>query len=229
MQKIPEKFPHTQDTETDFPGAEEQGTGDSHMKSLPAGYFGREGEYLEWLEADLAAADAARRAGSGRPWLIAGGHRPYGEVRATVESLFEKYGVDIYFAGHSHSYSRSVPAVTGRVESHHAKHAYVTPTAPTWVTVGGAGCDEMEQGHEMPPPGYTAPIGAEVVSSSRYAIGVLGVTESKLSWRYAWCNGDVVRWILTMVCVCVCGYGVGLLMWCIACTRLIGIVIIEPM
>ena len=156
------------------------------MKSLPAGYFGRDGEYLEWLEADLAAADAARRAGTGRPWLIAGGHRPYAEVKATVESLFEKYGVDMYFAGHSHSYSRSAPAVTGRVETHHAKHAYVAPVAPTWVTVGGAGCDEMEQGHghETPPPGYTAPIGAEVVHSSRYAIGVLGVTESKLSWRF---------------------------------------------
>lgn len=30
-------------SETDFPGAEEQGTGDSHDKRLPAGFFGRDG------------------------------------------------------------------------------------------------------------------------------------------------------------------------------------------
>ena len=43
----------------------------------------------------------------------------------------------------------------------------------------------MKQSHaEAPPPGYTTPLGAEVVSSSRYAIGVLGVTDAKLSWRY---------------------------------------------
>jgi hypothetical protein len=81
-------------TETDWNGAEEQGTGDSHMNSLPAGSFGREGEYLEWLEADLAKADASRRAGSGRPWLVAGGHRPFDEIAASHGELLRKYRVD---------------------------------------------------------------------------------------------------------------------------------------
>jgi len=40
-------------TETDFAGAGEENTGDSHIPWLPAGHFGADGEYLAWLEADL--------------------------------------------------------------------------------------------------------------------------------------------------------------------------------
>ena len=49
-------------SETDWKGAEERNTGDSHDKKLPAGHFGEDGEYLAWLEADLKAAAAARAA-----------------------------------------------------------------------------------------------------------------------------------------------------------------------
>ena len=87
-------------TETDFPGAGEEKTGDSGDKRLPAGSFGQEGEYLAWLEKDLAAANASRTAE--RPWIIAGGHRPFHEIQATAGPLFDKYGVDMYFAGHTH-------------------------------------------------------------------------------------------------------------------------------
>jgi hypothetical protein len=40
-------------TETDFPGAGEEHTGDSGIKWLPAGGFGADGQYLAWVEADL--------------------------------------------------------------------------------------------------------------------------------------------------------------------------------
>merc|ERR1711985_56807 len=93
-------------TETDFPGAGEEKTGDSNDPKLPAGSFGREGEYLAWLEEDLKAANEARQDGSGRAWIIAGGHRPYREIEECCGELFDKYNVDLYFAGHSHSYSR---------------------------------------------------------------------------------------------------------------------------
>jgi hypothetical protein len=76
-------------------------TGDSGDKSLPAGHFGRDGEYLAWLEADLAAASANRAT---RPWIIAGGHRPFAEVAGNgVQEVFAKYNVDMYFCGHTHA------------------------------------------------------------------------------------------------------------------------------
>ena len=51
------------------------------------------------------------RAASENPdikWIIAGGHRPLdsGFNSTDLQNLFQKYGVAIYFAGHSHSYSR---------------------------------------------------------------------------------------------------------------------------
>jgi hypothetical protein len=46
------------DTSTDFPNAPEGKTGDSHMPWFPSGGFAKDGEYMRWLEADLAAAKA---------------------------------------------------------------------------------------------------------------------------------------------------------------------------
>lgn len=55
---------------------------------------------------------------------ISGGHRPFAyddPTYAELEALFVKYGVAVYFAGHSHSYSRyeasdneGVVHITGR-------------------------------------------------------------------------------------------------------------------
>ena len=44
-------------TETDFPGAHEENEGDS--KLLPAGHFAPDGEYMRWLEADLAEVETS--------------------------------------------------------------------------------------------------------------------------------------------------------------------------
>ena len=175
-------------TETDFPGAAEEHFGDSGDKKLPAGGFGREGEYLAWLEADLKAAAAERDRPGGRPWIIAGGHRPH---PASAAPLFAKYGVDIYFAGHSHSYARSAPSsgLPGAVvETHHALNHYAAPNATTWIVVGGAGCDEMKQGavtaeEELEESAAMLPKGSAVVKSSRYATGVLTANFTSLSWR----------------------------------------------
>ena len=156
-------------SETDFPGAGEHDKGDSGDSKFPAGHFAPEGAYLRWLEADLAAAHAAR---AERPWIIAGGHRPFHEVAGNgVQALFDKYGVDAYFAGHSHSYARSALGSTAL------------------VVVGGAGCDEMPLVKGPLTHAQSAALGAvpldgpaPAYATSRLASGTLRVTRDQLVW-----------------------------------------------
>ena len=159
-------------TETDWPGAGEEHTGDSHTASLPAGGFGRAGEYLRWLEADLARAHAARvAAGRGadgaRPWIVAGGHRPFEEIEASHGELFRRYSVDAYFAGHSHSYRRET-------------HTFAADNSTILtIVVGGAGCDEMAQA----PKPATVGLGLPSYATGRYASGVLRANATSLHWQ----------------------------------------------
>ena len=67
-----------------------------------------------------------------------------------MEELFYKYGVDIFFTGHTHSYERDYPVYNGVTESTGAL-AYVNPRATTHLMIGGAGNDEMSESTEDPP------------------------------------------------------------------------------
>lgn len=174
-------------TETDFVGAEESTTGDSHMKNLPAGGFGYKGEYMKWLENDLATAHALREAaaaaregkGSGkeeeklgraRPWIVAVGHRPYDDV-VEAAKLFEKYQVDVYLAGHKHSYARSDGGTYGN--------------DTMYIVAGGAGCDEMKQGPDADDfVGNIAPPTHRVnTTSARYSSGVMTTNATHMKWE----------------------------------------------
>ena len=97
------------------------------------------------------------------PW------RPYSDIKTHAVPLLEKYGVDVYFAGHGHSYLRSA----------------VTANKTTWVMVGGAGCDEMAQATEFEwlADGMAAPNGSTAFSTARYASGVLHANLTHLSWE----------------------------------------------
>ena len=138
-------------TETDFPGAAEEKHGDSGI--LPAGGFGREGEFLKWLEKDLADANANRKV---RPWIMVGGHRPIysddivGVLQRTFEDLMLRYKVDIFFAGHRHYATRSWPLQANGTIT--AKN-YINPKGVVHITAGGAGCDEYHapKQHTLPP------------------------------------------------------------------------------
>lgn len=116
-------------TETDFPGAEESDTGDGHFTFLPAGHFGKNGQYLAWLKNDLemAAIDPTVR------WIIASGHRPFEDLPTNISSLisgwFKQARVAFYFAGHGHTYMRYNASAWGDDTIH--------------IMVGGSGCDEM--------------------------------------------------------------------------------------
>jgi len=93
------------DSETGYPGAALE-----TRYVLPCGGFG---DQLTWLEQDLIKANSERDV---RPWILAAGHRPIyqgskidKDFQAAVEDLFYQYGVDVYFAGHVHSYERDLP------------------------------------------------------------------------------------------------------------------------
>ncbi|KAL1503565.1 hypothetical protein AB1Y20_012043 [Prymnesium parvum] len=154
-------------SETDWKDAPEEGTGDSHFKFLPAGSFGAPGEYLAWLEADLKAAAADRAAGR-RQWIVAGGHRPFDDLASSHSALFAKYKVDAYFAGHSHSYTRSTYSFSS--------------TSMLHIVVGGAGCDEMPQAPAVPASQRGSQSNA-TFHTGRYASGVLRVNASALHWQ----------------------------------------------
>ncbi len=51
----------------------------------------------------------------------------------------EKYGVDLYFSGHMHSYERLYPVYKGKIAN---PPTYENPRAPTHVVTGSAGCSE---------------------------------------------------------------------------------------
>lgn len=163
-------------TETDFAGATEEHYGDGGIIiGLPAGGFAPEGEYERWLEADLAAANANR---AERPWIVAFGHRPWWhkdhkptwdkDMTRVHKPLFEKYGVDLYMAGHRHSYSRHVPAPgSGDI--------------PLVVT-GAGGSEEGLEGNERKQG--TADDGFEYFSDGTvYQVGTLDVSREALTWK----------------------------------------------
>jgi hypothetical protein len=147
-------------SETDFPDAPEAEKGDSHL--FKAGHFAADGEYMRWLEADLAKAAADPSVS----WIIAGGHRPFSSYNADnqklLNDLFVKYGVSMYFAGHSHSYSR---------------YAASDHSGVVHITVGGAGCEEMLYSETNPTPGAFLKDPAQRVTCEEWA-------------NYTWADGS---------------------------------------
>ena len=134
----------------------------THSYPLQAGGFGVGNEYLDWLDADLAAATANPDV----KWIIIGGHRPFASeaIEETFKPVFDKYKVHIYFAGHAHSYKRSVP-VEGQ---------------PVHVVNGGAGCEEMGPPQEELFARCSMEWGVE---SDEYSVGMLAISEEKLNWK----------------------------------------------
>lgn len=133
------------DSETGYPGAAEE-----TRYVLPCGGFGNQ---LEWLEADLIAANQNRAV---RPWIFVQGHHPLyqgdsvnADFQTAVEELFYKYQVDVYFSGHVHSYERDYPVY----QSVNDPAGYNNPKATTYLMIGGSGNDEMymaERGRDSP-------------------------------------------------------------------------------
>lgn len=95
--------------------------GSVHFIGLDANYEQGAIDQAPWLAADLKAAHD----NPGIEWIVATMHQPaysacpiHGStpyVQANWVPLFEKYGVDLVFAGHDHNYERSFPIAANQV------------------------------------------------------------------------------------------------------------------
>ncbi|KAH9527597.1 Acid phosphatase type 7 [Dermatophagoides farinae] len=116
---------------------------------------------FEWLEQDLIEANKPENRAK-HPWIITMAHRPMYCSTADdddctenesilrkgipivnaygLEDLFYKYGVDIIFGAHEHTYERLFPVYNRKVYNGSNNDAYDRPKAPVHVLVGSAGC-----------------------------------------------------------------------------------------
>ncbi|XP_071079387.1 acid phosphatase type 7-like isoform X2 [Haliotis cracherodii] len=114
----------------------------------------------EWLEKDLQAANLPGNRAA-RPWIIVMGHKPMycsnkdaenlcdnvnNPIRngnkyypASLEELFYKYGVDLEFYAHEHSYERLWPVYKTKICNGSIDKPYVNPQAPVHIVTGSAG------------------------------------------------------------------------------------------
>jgi hypothetical protein len=132
---------------------------------------------LEWLEKDLIAANANR---ANVPWVVAQGHRDIycstsddsdcgagqaGVIRADLEPLFFKYGLDLWINGHEHSYERTYPMYKGESQkcpgscperSNNCLETCTNPNATIYIITGAAGSPEMHEGFDNAQPSWSA-------------------------------------------------------------------------
>jgi predicted phosphodiesterase len=119
-------------------------------------------ENVQWLDQDLAAAKA--------PWKIAMYHAPTFNLeghksdaaRTTFLPVFEKYGVDVVVAGHSHMYERFVPLVRkgpplgGAAAGAGGAAGAAAPRPITFITAGGGGAPLVSGAAAGPRPAILA-------------------------------------------------------------------------
>jgi len=170
------------DTETDYPGA----------------MFGNHyGDQLAWLENDLIEATTSPNR---KPFIVVGGHRPmYSSdvlqsnastgapyntrdntalsIQEAFEEIFHKYGVDLFFVGHVHSYERTFPVYQNHVNS----TSYVNPQGLVEVVIGCAGNIEgITKSWNDPQPTWSA-----YRYDGGYGYGLLKFyNETTVSWEF---------------------------------------------
>ncbi|XP_006813616.1 acid phosphatase type 7-like [Saccoglossus kowalevskii] len=122
-----------------------------------------------WLINDLKEATKPENRAK-RPWIITMGHRPmycsnndhddctrFESIIRTgyfgkygLEDLFYKYGVDLEFWAHEHTYERLWPVYNLTVYNGSVDAPYTNPKAPVHIITGSAGCREDHDGFQPP-------------------------------------------------------------------------------
>ncbi|KAL8592603.1 hypothetical protein ACOMHN_026533 [Nucella lapillus] len=114
----------------------------------------------DWVEADLKEANRPENRAA-RPWIITMGHKPMycssvdnGELCTNpknpirngtavfwpnFEDLFYKYGVDVQYYAHEHSYERLWPIYKWKVCNGSYEKPYTNPQGPVHVITGSGG------------------------------------------------------------------------------------------
>ena len=132
-----------------------------------------------WLEQDLQAANANRTAA---PWIVVTAHRsiycscdgdcdgqaltlragikfPNGSFKYGLESLFYKYGVDLFLNGHEHNYERMydvAPNETFDWTAGVTTKSTFNPPATTYIVTGDAGSNENHEPFTLEQPARSA-------------------------------------------------------------------------
>lgn len=168
-----------------------------YFNVLPHG-LGLLPQMYAWLEADLAAVDR-----SVTPWIITGEHRPIycsanddndechtvsNFIRAGiagqygVEELLYRYGVEVNFAAHEHSYERNYPVYNYTWNaSLPADQQYIDFDRTVHILTGAAGCPENEDPWQ--PANASNPFSA--VRINDYGYGYLRILNAThLVWEY---------------------------------------------
>ena len=146
-------------------------------------------QYL-WLEQDLAT--------TAQPWkFVFFHHPPYSAgftatdgrqaplrssaVRLSLVPLFERFGVNIVFSGHAHSYERTFPMLQNTPTNGDQEPNYVDPPGPIYVVTGGGGGDLTE----------LAPDSFNARAFSGYHVVEVAISDNRLIGK-ALAPGDVV-------------------------------------
>ena len=158
-------------------------------------------QIYNWVENDLIAANSKENR-TIRPWVIVFTHRPiycsvnsmedkpsgrcynFYETYTVWDELFQKYGVDLYLAGHVHSYERMKPIYKNQSqhydESTDAAGVQILShvSSPIYIVEGGAGNDYYMPSEPIPTLNYSIMTDINVGFSS-----LTIVNETSLYWK----------------------------------------------
>jgi predicted phosphodiesterase len=156
--------------------------GNAHFVALDTNQaFDPTSAQYQWLEQDLAATQQF--------WKFVFFHQPpYSAssfsspgVRQHLVPLFERFGVDIVFAGHTHAYERTFPLKGGQSVDTAQEPNYDDVSAPIYVVTGGGGGPLHEVG--------TGPLYARNVSA--YHFTQVQIEDSRLTVRAIKVDGTI--------------------------------------
>jgi hypothetical protein len=145
-------------------------------------------EVLDWLEADLAAADARRGT---TPWIVVTHHRgplstahhstdsDMKKVRGELLPIYDKHHVDLVLNGHDHNYERSKPASAG--PDGEPVPAASEAKGTVYVVCAGAGAGGYDKGAGDVP--YRAMNWAFDGKEFVGVYGLLTISGKKLAWK----------------------------------------------